>query len=143
MKKIILVLTLSLSLSGCAALADFVPKLVETAFNLPTNILTSSIDNPVTPYMLYQIESGLTPAVVGLNVYRRTCWASVPKGTPASCKNTTRTLQKYTRRLPPLLTQAKAFVDSGDQVNAKVVYAEIMKTVTAFRSTANKAGINP
>lgn len=134
MKRFLIAITLILPLTGCAGLA-------EKLFNLPTGVLTQSVGNPVTSYMLYEVENGLIPAVAGLNVYKRTCWASVPKGTPAACKNTTRTLQKYTRKLPPLINQAKVFVDKNDQVNAKIIYGEIMKTVSDFRATATAAGV--
>ncbi len=137
MKKILLALVLILPLTGCASL----PSVAESFLNLPTGVLTQSVQNPVTPYMLYEIENGLTPVVVGLNVYKRNCWKSVPAGTPAACKNTTRKLQAYTRKVPPLLEQAKTFVANNDQVNAKIVYNEIMKTISDFKSTAAKAGV--
>ncbi len=141
MKKIIAVLTLSLSLAGCASGADIGLKFVENTLSLPKGVLTSSVSNPVTPYMLYEIENGLIPVVAGLNIYKRNCWASVPKGTPAACKNTTRKLQAYTRRIVPLLNQAKDFVTKNDQVNARIAYGEIMKLVANFKNTATLAGV--
>lgn len=134
LKTTTLAIVLILPLTGCAGLA-------EKLFNLPTGVLTQSVGNPVTPYMIYEVENGLIPAVAGLNIYKRTCWASVPKGTPAACKDTTRKLQKYTRKLPPLINQAKTFVDSNDQVNAKLIYSEIIKTISDFRNVATAAGV--
>lgn len=138
MKRYLAIFAVALSLGGCAGT---LPSLVENALSLPVGVLTQSVNNPVTPQVLYQVENGLRATVAGLRIYERNCWASVPAGEPAACKRATRTLKGYARKLPPLLESAYTFVNQNDQVNAKIVYATIMETVGKFRNTAIAAGV--
>ena len=131
MKKILLAIVLILPLSGCAGLA-------ESFLNLPSGILTQSVQNPVTKQQLYQIENGLTVAVVSLNVYKDKC---VKKLIDQSCRNVITKLQVYTRKAPPLIRSLRSFVRNNDQVNAKVVFNSLYQLFTDFRIIAVANGV--
>jgi hypothetical protein len=113
MKKVI-VLALVVALGGCAQLQKV---------TIAVRIASVGVANPVTKQDLYNFENGMIIAFAGLNAYKRVCVAGT---IPASCKDTIRSIQVYTRQLPPLLAQARSFVKSGDQVNAKLVYNTLL-----------------
>lgn len=131
MRSIIVLLTLALALSGCANLQ----RALDVA-----NIATATINNPVTPAMLYDLENGAIIAVAALNAYRTTC----ANGTiPPSCKTVIRSIQVYTRQIPPLLVALRGFVRNSDQVNAVIVYNTISNLIAGMRATAaqNNVGV--
>lgn len=103
-------------------------------------LATASIQNPVTPTMLYDVENGMIVIFAGLNAYRRAC---VGGTIPASCKTVIRTIQVYTKQIPPLLVTLRAFVRKNDQVNAVVVYNTVRTLLDGLRTTAaqNNVGI--
>lgn len=130
MRKLLYVAMLGLSLTACAE----VQKL-ETAFNFATK----SVANPVTANDLYNIESGATIAIAVLGAYKKGC----SMGTvDTNCRANVAKIQVYTRQLPPLLTQLRSFVKNNDQVNATVIYNNIVELIADFKSTATAAGIN-
>jgi hypothetical protein len=131
MKRLLLAIVLILPLTGCAGLA-------ESVFNLPTGVLTKSIQNPVTTKQLYEIENGLVIAVVALNVYKDKC---IRKEIEQSCRNTVRRLQTYTRKAPPLIKSLRSFVRENDQVNARVVFNSLYGLFTNFRALATAKGV--
>ena len=124
MRKILLAATLACTLGfgGCATI----------------QAITSSTTNPVTPERLYQVENAMIVAVAGLNAYRQSCLKGVAD---VNCRKNIAAIQVYTRRIPPLLTQARTFVRNNDQVNAIVVYNQIMTLIANFKSTAAAAGV--
>jgi len=101
-------------------------------------LITGSTSNPVTPERLYQVENAMIVAVAGLNAYRQSCLKGVAD---VNCRKNIAAIQVYTRRIPPLLTQARTFVRNNDQVNAIVVYNQIMTLIANFKSTAAAAGV--
>lgn len=131
MKKII-VLALALSLGACATVEQ-----VTTAIS----VATVGVTNPVTKQDLYQIENGMIIAFAGLNAYKRVCVQGV---IDASCKDVIRTLQVYTRQLPTLLANARAFVKSGDQISARTAYNALVDVYSRFKSiaTANNVKVS-
>lgn len=132
MKRFLLAIILILPLTGCAGLA-------EKAFNLPTGLLTQSIQNPITKKQLYEIENGLVIAVVSLNVYKGKC---IRKEIDRSCRATIARLQTYTRKARPLLNSLREFVKDNDQINAKVIFTTLYNLFTDFRALASTKGIN-
>lgn len=129
---IVLLLGGSLSLGGCASLA-------ESALSLPSGVLTQSVQNPITRDHLYRIENGLIVGVSALNSYKRLC----DDGTlPASCIGVIQKLQAITRQARPVLRQLRRFVRQNDQVNAKVMFTTLQGLVAEFRGTATAAGIS-
>lgn len=131
MKRMVpLVLVLSL-LGGCAGVA-------ETALNLPTGVLTKSVQNPVTPAILYRLENGLVVGVSAMQAYKTQC----ENGTLASsCIQVVQTMQAYVKRARPLLRQLRTFVRKNDQVNAQVVFTTIRSLITEFRNVAATHGV--
>lgn len=124
MSKLLIVPLLCLSLGGCATI-----QAVETAVQLGT----ASIANPVTKERLYQVESAITIVFVGLNTWKDQC----KRGTiPASCKDQIGHAQVYTRQFPLYLTRLRAFVKNNDQVNAVVVFNQIIDTISAVKAQA-------
>ncbi len=129
MRRLILAIALAVSLGGCATIQTLISA---------ASIATASVTNPVTPERLYEVENGMIVAVAALNAYKKSCLAGAAD---VNCRANIRAIQAYTRRIPPLLAQARAFVRSGDQVNAVVVYNQILALVANFRSTAAAAGV--
>jgi len=128
-RKISLVLALSLSLGGCAGLQN-----IKTA----VEVGTTSIVNPITRDRLNQLENIAILVFTGLNSWRQAC---IDGTIPASCKGQIESAQVYTRKIPPYLTQLRAFVKSGDQVNAITVYNNVMNLITTVKAQAAANGV--
>jgi hypothetical protein len=128
MKKLLFVLPLLLTLGACSTLQG-----IGTALSIGT----SSIADPVTPTRLNQLESALTLVFAGLNTWRASCTQGV---IPPSCKAQIAAVQVYTRQIPPYLTQLRAFVKSGDQVNAVTVFNNLGTLITTIKSQAAAGG---
>lgn len=130
MRKTILALSLCLSLGGCLTLQQ-----VETAVHLGT----ASVANPVTPARLQQMEALTTLVFTGLVTWKRAC---VRGDIPDTCKAQIRTVQIFTRQIPPYLTQLRAFVRNNDQVNAGVIFNVITDLIGQAKTHAATAGQN-
>lgn len=128
MRKLLLVIPLCLSLGGCLTLQG-----IETAFKLGT----ASITNPVTKDRLFEIETTISLVFSGLNAWKKTCVQGIIN---ATCKDQIAAVQVYTRQIPPYLRQLRVFVRTNDQVNATVVYNNIVTLVTTVRSQAALSG---
>lgn len=115
------VIVIALALAGCARI------------QAATEVLTSSIPNPVTRQMLYDAENTSIILLVGLNTYKRTCVAEV---IPQSCRGVIRQMQVYTRQMQPYIKSAREFVRNNDQVNAKVAYDTTIGLIANVRSVA-------
>lgn len=123
MKKFLVLLVLTLPLGACSW--DSVTAGIQIA--------TTGVQSPITKQDLSNFENGMIIAFAGLNAYKRACVAGA---VDVHCKDNIRALQVYTRQLPPLLAQARAFVKSGDQVNAKLVYNTLTDLYSRFKTLA-------
>lgn len=130
MKRILVIVLLSFSLSGCLTFQQ-----LGTALQLGT----ASVANPVTTERLYQIESTISLVFVGLNTWKRSCIAGLIN---ADCKQQIRTVQIYTMQIKPYLKQLRAFVRSNDQINATVVFNQLTDIIGIVRSQAAAGGQN-
>lgn len=130
MKKTLLALTLCLSLGGCLTLQE-----VETGLTLGT----ASVANPVTKDRLNQIESTAILVFTGLKAWRTSCVQGL---IPDTCKQQIRTVQIFTKQIPPYLTELRMFVRNNDQVNAGVVFNTITDLIGKAKATAASAGQN-
>lgn len=128
MKKLLIVPLLCFSLGGCLTLQG-----IETAFKLGT----ASITNPVTKDRLFEIETTISLVFSGLNAWKKTCVQGLIN---ATCKDQISSVQVYTKQIPPYLKQLRLFVKTNDQVNATVVYNNIVTLITTVRSQAAVAG---
>lgn len=106
LRNVAVAVTLAMALSACGTL----------------QVLTSSTSNPITRDRLDQIEAVVQVGFAGLNTYRRSCLGGFAD---VHCRANVRAIQVYTRQVPPLLTQLRAFVKNNDQVNAVVVYQQL------------------
>ena len=136
MRNIILAITLALSLAGCAGIPGL-PSLesIQTAVRLGT----TSVDNPVTPERLDQAENALILVFTGLNAWKSSCKNGA---LPAECIDQIASVQVYTRKLKPLLAEARRFVRNNDQVNAFVAFNALTHLIAAVRTQAAKNGID-
>lgn len=130
MRKLLFVGLLSLSLVGCA---EF--KQLQSAYSL----VTKSVANPVTKDDLYKVESAIEVVFAVLRIYKNGCAAGT---VDVNCRANVAKIQTYTRQLPPLLAQLRTFVKTNDQVNASVVYNNVMALIDNFKAAATSAGIN-
>lgn len=133
LRKLSIVLALSLSLGGCAALQNAVTT-VETA----VGIGTASVANPVTKERLNQIENAAIIVFTALNGWKQAC---VSGAIPASCKAQIAAVQVYTRKIPPYLAQLRVFVKTNDQVNAVVVFNNVTQIISTVRTQAAANGV--
>lgn len=129
MKKILIVM-LGLSLSGCANLS---------AIGTGISLATKSITNPVTKSEEAQIELALDTAIQALIAYKKACIAGTAD---KNCKANISQIQAYTRNVKPLVAQLRTFVDSNDQINATVIYNQLLALYNNAKSFAATAGVN-
>jgi hypothetical protein len=130
MKRIILALTLSLSLAGCATLE---------AVTNGISLATKTIANPVTKTEEAQVELALDSAVQILLTYKRAC---AQGSADKNCRANVAQIQAYTRQIPPLVSQLRTFVDNNDQINATVVYNQLTAIYANMRAASVSLGIN-
>jgi hypothetical protein len=127
MKKLICAAVIALALGGCAS--------VGPNFTLAT----ASITNPVTKTQEAEIEIAFNSAITILNTYKRACVAGTAD---KNCRDNIRQVQAYTRQIKPLIAQLRGFVDNNDQVNAVVVFNELVTLYGNFKSAATALGVN-
>jgi len=125
MRKIIIACVLAFALTGCAGQFGKIQDVIA--------VTTTNVQNPVTKKSLYQFENAMVVAFVGLNSYKRAC---VAKAIPQSCKTTIAKLQVYTRKIPGVLRQVRAFVKNNDQVSAITAFNTAKALLAEFKSVA-------
>lgn len=130
MKRILVALTVVFALGGCAQL--------QTLQNV-AKFATATITNPVTKEMEAQIELGFDTALQVLLAYRRACIAGTAD---VHCRRNIEIIQPYTRAAKPLIGQLRTFVDNNDQVNAVVVYNQLVALYGNLKTSAQTAGMN-
>lgn len=129
MRKIALALVLAIGLGGCAQL---------TAIESGLSLATKSITNPVTKDELYKLESAVQVGFIALNTYKRSCAQGL---VDKSCRANVAAIQQYTRQIPPYLAQLRSFVRANDQVNASVVYNQLVTLYGNAKNTATAFGV--
>jgi hypothetical protein len=130
MKKLLLMLVLALPLGACAT--------VQTDWQALT-LVTKSIANPVTKTQEAQVELALDTAVQGLLAYRRACIAGTAD---THCRANIAQIQAYTRQVPVLVAQLRTFVDNNDQVNASVIYNQLVALYNNVKASAAQLGVS-
>lgn len=129
MRKLFIVLALSVSLGGC----QFFSKLQTL-----TELGTASISNPVTSERLQKIEAGAVLVFTGLNAWRDACEAG---SLNAGCVEQIRAVQVYTKQIPAYLQRLRGFVKRNDQVNASVVFNEVVDLIGIVKAKAAENGV--
>jgi hypothetical protein len=125
-----IIVGLGIALGGCAQL-----QAVSTGLSLATK----SISNPVTKTEEAQVEVALTTALDAMAVYKKACAAGQAD---KNCKANIAQIQAYTRDVKPLVAQLRNFVDNNDQVNAAVVYNQLVALYGNVKAFAQTAGVN-
>lgn len=131
MRRIIIALSLTFALGGCATLPSI--GAIQTAVQLGT----ATVANPVTPTRLNQMESAVTLVFVGLNAWKSSCKQGLIN---AACKTQIAAVQVYTRQVPPYLKQLRGFVRVNDQVNAVAVFNVLTDLIGTVKSQAAASG---
>lgn len=109
-------------------------KNIETFVDLGT----ATAANPVTKERSQKIQAGATLVFVGMNAWRDACEAGTIN---ASCVEQIRAVQIYTMQIPPYLTQLRKFVRNNDQVNASVVFNQVVELIGIVRGKAAENGV--
>lgn len=128
MKKLWLVPVMALGLAGCAT------DQISTAIKA----VTVGVTYPVTKSDLYTFENGMIIAFAGLNAYKKAC---IAEAADVNCKSNIASMQVYTRQLPPLLAQVRAFIKSGDTINATTAYNTLLAVYGNFKNIAIANGV--
>lgn len=126
MKRLLIVLTLALSLAGCANL--------KTAFDIATTPVT------VTPTMVYQIENGLKVATAGLVSYRRLCIQKVIDPVTRNCRAVILKVQPYTIAAKTALVELRLAVKANDQVTAMTAFTTLQKLIADIQAQRQITG---
>jgi hypothetical protein len=124
MKRILLIAVVAFGLGGCAQIQKAADVVVA---------VTKSYTNPVTRADLDAAEGGVQLVFTGLNTYKRACVQGIAD---KNCRENIKAIQVYTRKVPPILKNLRAFVDSGDQINATTAYNTLMNLIRDVRSEA-------
>lgn len=127
MKRIAIVLTLALALSGCAN--------IQQAFNFATTPVT------VTPAMVYEAENGLKTVTAGLVGYRRLCIQKVIDPVTRNCRKVIVAIQPYTRSAATLIVELRASVKANDQQTAIDAYKALQSLISNIQAERQKAGV--
>lgn len=130
MRKLLASVAIALALGGCAQLQS-----ISDAVKLGT----ASVTNPVTRVREAQIEAGFDAAVQLMLAYRHACIAGTAD---VHCRQNIAMVQPYTIQAKALIQQLRSFVDKNDQVNAVVVYNQLVTLYGTMKSTAAIAGVN-
>jgi hypothetical protein len=131
MRKALLCLFLAvpLSLGGCQSLSNISAAL---------SVVNTTAKNPVTKTTLLKIESAANLVFIALNTYRDACI----KGTAdLPCRENIAAIQVYTVPMPPYIAQLRQFVKNNDQINASVVYNQLVQLYNNAKATAAQRGI--
>lgn len=135
MRKIILAVALMLTLAGCGG--KFALPSIETV-QTAIHWGTASVDNPVTPTRLNQIEAGVKVVFRSLKVWRRAC---IRGDLNVTCKDQIRAVQVYTIPIEQTyIPQLRRFVEQNDQVNASAVFNTITGLIASAKAKAAEAG---
>jgi len=124
-----LLAVLALPQGGCQFFGKL-PTLVELG--------TASVANPVTNERLRKVEAGAVLVFAGLNAWRDACEAGTLN---AGCVEQIRMVQVYTRQIPPYLARLRGFVKRNDQVNAAVVFNEVVDLIGIVKGKAAENGV--
>ena len=138
MKRIIIALTLSLSLAGCAGLA-------EKVLNLPAGVLATSISNPVAPVNIYQAKTVYDATLELANGYRDYCYSKpfaalmadpVSKPVCKSRRAIVRAMQAADDKAAAAMETANNFVRNNPTLDATSVIRAAIAAVAEFQNIA-------
>jgi hypothetical protein len=141
MRKIILALTLTLALGGCASLN----QLGEKVLNLPAGSLTTTISNPVAPVNIYQAKTVYAATLELANTYRDYCYGRpfaalmadpVAKPVCKSRRKIVLAMQAADDKAFAAIKTADNFVRSNPTLDATGAIRAAIAAVTEFQNIA-------
>jgi len=132
MRKVIIALTLALSLAGCATPAGDLFK-----------VITTTIENPLTTVDIYRVENTYAAALTLADQYRTYCYErpyavlmTDPVGRPL-CerrRRNVRLIQSARLKAGAAVVAARNFIAGNPTLNAASVVSAAWKAVTDFQS---------
>lgn len=132
MNRLVGILVLTLALGGCTS-----PGFQALVSGI--SLTTKSIANPVTKADETNVEIAFDGAVKLLLTYKADCIKGIAD---KNCRANIAQIQVYTTKMSPLITQLRGFVDNNDQINASVVYNQLVGLYTNAKTFASAAGVN-
>lgn len=138
MKRLFIILAVTLSLGGCANLG----KVAE--------FVTTGITNPVGAVNIYQAKNVYASALEIAAGYREYCWSRAyaalmadPVAKPI-CQNRRpimRTIQDADNKAFAAIQRAENFVRNNPTLNASAVINEALAAVSAFQSITSRTAV--
>lgn len=142
MKRIILALTISLSLAGCAGGFG---GLAERVLNLPAGVLATSVSNPVAPVNIYQAKTVYAATLELANGYRDYCYSKpfaalmadpVSKPVCKSRRAIVRAMAAADDKAAAAIQTADNFVRNNPTLDATSAIRAAIAAVTEFQNIA-------
>lgn len=130
MRRFLIAGAIVLVLGGCAQLQSIGSGL---------SLVTKSVANPVTKAEEVQIEIAFDAAVKLLQAYKSACQQG---HADVHCRTNIAQIQAQTRNVPALLAQLRSFVDRNDQINATVIFNQLVALYGNVKNFATTAGVN-
>ncbi len=142
MRKILAATLLALTLSGCAG---SLPPILENILNIPAGVLTTTIQNPVTPVNLYQAKQVYATTVDLANDYRNYCYSKPYKDLMAD--PVSQFICKYRRKVvraiwiaddkaAAAIATADIFIKNNPTLDAPSAIRAAILAVTNFQNVA-------
>lgn len=138
MRKIILAVTLALSLAGCGHLGDVL------------KLATASIDNPISGVDIYRVKNTYAAALEIAAEYRRYCWSApykmlmadpIAKQLCANRRQIVRQIQAADTKANAAVGAAESFVTNHPTINASIIIGAAWDAVTAFKTSIPAKGV--
>lgn len=131
-KPLLVVFTLaaSLALGGCQT-----GGLLERITGVPAAVFTTTINNPIGPRELADVERGYQAALGIANVYVELCRSR--QIARVSCRPVVERIQSYVSVAHRSLIQLRKFVRNNDTINAASALAAVRQAISDFRSSAD------
>jgi hypothetical protein len=130
MKKLLLfplLVAVSLTLGGCLTTGSVLERIA----GLPAGVLTTTINNPVGPRELADIERGYQAALGISKVYVELC--RTRQLARASCRPVVERIQSYVGQAHRALVQLRKFVRNNDTINAMSALAAVRQAIAGFQ----------
>lgn len=132
MRKLILAVTIALSLAGCGHIGD--------VFKLAT----ASIDNPISGVDIYRVKNTYAAALEIAAEYRRYCWSAsyrilmadpIAKQLCANRRQVVRQIQTADVKANAAIGAAETFVANNPTISAVTIIGAAWDAVTAFKTS--------
>lgn len=127
----------SLGLGGCAT----IDRTFGTHLSLISSTLTTTVQNPVGPAQLAEVENAYGIALSAAIAYRKLPLCSAIVQLPCSNRTVVLELQSLDRTVQAALRAARTFVRNNQTVNAASALQALEVAITDFQSVAQQNGV--